>query len=120
MENRRRHLRIPFVTTVRITRKQTQKTSVAFVRDICTHGIGVYTNEAYEKGDILVVDISLQDDKKEQINGSIVGEVVWIERLQEEDKYAVGIRFKESNKEKSGVYEQIRRLEQRMSDYQNS
>lgn len=120
MEDRRRHFRIPFVMTVHTTRKGTQKASEAFVRDICTHGMGIYTSEAYEKGDLLLIDISLQDDKKGQIRESILGEVAWVEHLQEGNKYALGIRFEHMDKEKPRLYEQIRRLEQRISYYQNS
>lgn len=120
MEDRRRHPRIPFVMTVQTTRKGTQKTSEAFVRDICTHGIGLYTDEAYEKGDVLLIDISFQNDKKEQIKESIMGNVVWAERLPEGGKYAVGIRFNSMEREKPRLYAHIRRLEQRMNYYQNS
>lgn len=120
MEDRRRHLRIPFVMTVQTTRKGIQKTGEAFVRDICTHGMGIYTDEAYEKGDVLLIDISLQDDKKGQIKESIQGEVAWVEHLQEGGKYAVGIRFDGLDREKSTLYEHIRRLEQRMNYYRNS
>ncbi len=120
MEDRRRHPRIPFVMMVQATRNGTQKTSEAFVRDICTHGIGRYTDEAYEKGDVLLIDISLEDENKEQIRESILGDVVWVERLQEGSKYAVRIRFDGMDTEKSKLYEHIRRLEQRMNYYQNS
>lgn len=112
MINRRKHLRIPMVMTVHITRKGAQTAAEAFVRDICTHGMGVHTNEVYKKGDVLLIDIALLNDKKEEIKGSIRGEVAWVEPLQEGGKYAVGIRFEHLDTEKPKLYEQIRRLEQ--------
>lgn len=120
MENRRKSLRIPFVMTVHLSRKGGQDSREALVRDICTHGMGIYTNEVYQKGDILLIDISLQDDRKREIRESIGGEVAWVESLQEGSKYMLGIRFERMEKEKSTLYEYIRRLEQKMNYYQNS
>gem|GEM_PF-4111904 len=38
MQNRREHLR-----------KGTQSNKEALVRDVCTHGTGIYTDEMYQK-----------------------------------------------------------------------
>ena len=120
MQERRQHLRIPVTMTVRITPKGAERSSEVLVRDICTHGIGVFTKEPYEKGDRLRIDLSLQDDHKKAIHESVEGEVVWVEDLKNQNQRALGIRFERIDQEKPHLYQQIKQMEQRLNQYQNS
>lgn len=59
-----------------LTPRGSQKACEALVRDICTHGMGIYGRESYEKGDFIVVDISVVTIKGD-IEESVLAEVVW-------------------------------------------
>lgn len=112
MENRRKSTRIPLITIARINRQGLESASEALVRDICTHGIGIYTKESYKKGDLILVHIALTTDKNETLDESIMGEVAWVSTMPGEYSYAVGIRFSNMIPEKPRLYNYIKHLEQ--------
>jgi Tfp pilus assembly protein PilZ len=112
MLERRKHPRIPLISIARLTRQGLQSMSEVLVRDICTHGIGIYTQEAYEKGDLVLIHLALTADHHETIAESIMGEVVWIAPLSDGTHYAVGIRFDRMEHEKPNLYAHIKHLEE--------
>lgn len=111
MHNKRKHRRIPLISIARLTRRGLQSMSEVLVRDICTHGIGIYTQEAYEKGDLVLIHLVLATDHHETIAESIMGEVVWVAPLSDGTHYAVGIRFDRMEEEKPNLYAHIKHLE---------
>ena len=113
MENRRKHPRIPVVATARLTRQGAQDKTFAIVRDISAQGIGIHTKEAYQKGELLFVYISIVTDDKETMNEVLIGKVAWVAPGKEETemKYMVGLVFDKMDLEKPKLYAYIKQLE---------
>ncbi|MDC4226923.1 MAG: PilZ domain-containing protein [Candidatus Manganitrophus sp.] len=82
MENRRKHTRVPLMTVARITPHGLQNTVDALVHDVSREGMGVYVKGPYQKGDILLVKISVKTEEGEAINESLYGRVAWATRLE--------------------------------------
>jgi Tfp pilus assembly protein PilZ len=112
MLDRRNHPRIPIVSIARLTYQGIEAEKSVLVRDISTHGLGVYTDEAYQQGDLVVVRLSLTGDLSETIAESIAGEVVWVTPLPDGAHYAIGIRFENMEVERPKLYAYVKRLEQ--------
>ncbi len=111
MDNRRRHPRIPLVTMARISPHGIQKPVNALVRDISTEGMGVYAEGPYQKGDVLLVEISIKTDRGEIISEALLGMVAWTTPLQETNRYAVGLEFHNMEKKNPVLYAYIKHLE---------
>lgn len=94
----------------RISPHGLQSTTDALVRDVSTHGMGVYVKGPYQKGDFLLVKISLKTDEGEKINASLTGRVAWAAPI-EEGQYAVGIEFNDLEAKHPALYAYIQRLE---------
>lgn len=120
MQDRRAHPRVGLKMAVRITRKGTLGAGEVMLQDICTHGIGVYSQERFEKGDLLIVGISLPDEEGKQVAELAEGEVVWTEPMQQGSLYALGIRFDRLGKANPRLYKRIQELERKLNLYQNS
>lgn len=112
MHNRRRNLRIPFVSISSLTRLEPQSTSSILVQDICKHGMRLLSKEEFRKGESVLVQLIFSTDLQEKINDSIVGEVVWTNPLPDSIHYAVGIRFDDVEVEKPELYTYVKRLQQ--------
>jgi len=113
MQNNRKYPRIPVVMLVRLTPRGAQTTSDALVREVCTHGMGIYTQDHYEKGDFLIAEVSFVTEKGE-INESVLTEVVWVNPIEESDQYAVGLHFDGLEKDKPQLYAYLKYLEARV------
>lgn len=100
----------------RLTSQGIHKNTTAFIRDICTNGMGIYTNENYGKGDLLVVHFSYVTEKQEIIDESITGAVVWTTPIGKRD-YAVGIQFDGMKEERPRLFAYIKRLEELTNEY---
>ncbi len=113
MQNNRKYPRIPVVMLAHLTPRGGQKACEALVKDICTHGMGIYSRETYEKGDFMVVDISIETVNGD-IGGSVLAEVVWANRIEgdEEEQYAVGLKFDQLKKEKPKLFAYLKFLEE--------
>lgn len=111
MENRRKHTRVPLVTMARITPHGLQNTIDALVRDMSAEGMGVYVKGPYQKGDLLLVKISMKTEEGEVINASLFGRVAWASLLEEPNQYAVGLEFHDLEKKNPALYAYIKRLE---------
>ena len=112
MDNKRKAPRIPVISMARITPHGLQTSNEALVRDICTHGMGVYVKSPYQKGDALLIKIALQTDEKDLINETLMGRVAWVTPFQGEYKYAAGIEFHEMEKKNPKLYAYIKHLEE--------
>lgn len=100
------------MTVARITPHGLQNTVDALVRDVSRKGMGVYVKGPYQKGDILLVKISVKTEEGEAINASLHGRVVWATRLEIEGQYAIGVEFHDMERKNPALYEYIKRLEQ--------
>ncbi len=58
MHDRRKHPRIPIISIARLTRHGVEEARSVLIRDISTHGVGIYSEEAYQKGDLVLVAFS--------------------------------------------------------------
>lgn len=111
MENRRKQRRVPLLTVARITPHGLQKTVDAMIRDVSIHGMGVYVKGPYQKGDLLLVKISVKTEEGEAINESLYGRVVWATALEAAGQYAIGLEFHDMEKKNPALYAYIKRLE---------
>lgn len=109
-DERRLHPRIPLISIARLSRQGIEAKSSVLVRDISTHGLGIYSREAFNKEELVLVELSLPTDEG-TLEESILGEVAWIAPLSDGIHHAVGIRFDAMEKEKPKLYAQIKRLE---------
>ncbi len=112
MQNQRQFPRIPVVMLVRLSPRGAQKTHKALVREICSHGMGIYTEDTYKKGDFLVAEISFVT-RQGDIEESVFAEVVWVKPIEEANEYAVGLRFNGLETEKPKLYAHLKYLETR-------
>lgn len=110
--NRRRYPRIPLVAPVRFTDDRLHLTGRAVLRQIATHGAGLYTAEPVEKGDRLLVELSLVTDRNESLNESILGQVVWSAPLAAEGRRSVGVFFEKLEEDHPKLYSYVSRLEE--------
>ena len=108
--NRRRYPRIPLVAPVRFTDDRLHQTCKAMIRHIATHGAGLYTTEPVEKGDRLLVELSLVTDENESLDESILGQVVWSAPLKEEGRRLVGVYFEKLEARHPKLHSYITRL----------
>ncbi len=111
MDDRRKHPRVPLISIARLTRQGLQEATTVLVRDISTHGLGIYSEEAYQNGDLVLIEFSLTAGD-ETVSESIMGEVVWIAPLPDKAHHAVGIRFDRMMEEKPKLYAHIKHLEE--------
>lgn len=111
MENRRKQMRVRLMTVARITPHGLQNTVDALVRDISLDGMGVYLKGPYQKGDLLLVKISMKTEEGEVINESLYGRVAWASALEERGQYAVGLEFHNMEKKNPALYAYVKRLE---------
>lgn len=111
MHDRRKHPRISIISIARLTAQGLEAASSVLVRDISTHGVGIYSEEAYQKGDLVVIRLALPTEPHETITDSIAGEVAWIAPLPDGTHYAVGIRFDNMKVERPRLYAHIKHLE---------
>lgn len=111
MENRRKRTRIPLVTMARISPHGLQNAVDALVRDISVDGMGVYVKGPYQKGDVLLVKISIKTDEGEMLSESLHGLVAWAKPVPDSNQYAVGLEFHHLEKKNPALYAYIKRLE---------
>ncbi|MBI3804634.1 MAG: PilZ domain-containing protein [Nitrospirae bacterium] len=111
MQNRRTRARVPVISIARLTPQGVQSKQYVLVRDISTEGLGIYSQEKYQKGDLVLIELTLTHEN-EKINESIPGEVVWTQPLPDKVHYAVGIRIDSMELEKPKLYEQIKLIEE--------
>lgn len=111
MENRRKRTRIPLVTMARISPHGLQNTVDALVRDISTDGMGVYVKGPYQKGDVLLVKISVKTEEGDVVNASLHCLVAWARPVPESNQYAVGLEFHDLEKKNPALHAYIKRLE---------
>lgn len=111
MQDRRKSPRIPIVSIARLTLEGMEKEKSVLVRDISTHGVGIYTEEAYQQGDLVVIHLVLTGDLSETITESVAGEVAWVTPLPDGTHYAVGIRFEDMEVERPKLYAYVKHLE---------
>lgn len=112
MTERRKHPRIPIVSIARLTHQGMETEKSVLVRDISTHGVGIYTEERYQQGDLVVIHFDLTGDRSETITESVAGEVAWITPLPDGAHYAVGIRFENMEVERPKLFAYVKRLEE--------
>jgi Tfp pilus assembly protein PilZ len=112
MVDRRNHPRIPIISIARLTQQGMEAARSVLVRDISTHGVGIYTEEAYRQGDLVVIHLAFTRDPSETVTESVAGEVVWVTPLPDGTHYAVGIRFENMEVERPRLYAYVQRLEQ--------
>jgi len=114
-EDKRISDRVPLATIALITRKDGQSCHGAIVRDICAHGIGIYTNRVYKTGDRVLIELTLPTEREGVRRESIPAEVAWVEPLPGTDQYVVGMRFGPIHDEKSKLSEYIHYVERSLS-----
>lgn len=112
MQDRRKYPRIPIVSIARLTLQGMEAEQPVLVRDISTHGVGIYSEEPYQQGDLVVIHLALTDSQFETITESVAGEVAWVTPLPDGAHYAVGIRFENMAVERPKLYTYVKRLEQ--------
>ncbi len=96
MENRRKSLRIPIATIAHITPHGMQSSTEAEILDLSTGGMSCHVDHLCQKGDIILtkVRLDLPGPDSGVIQSSLMGRVVWVKLLDEEEKkYAVGLEF---------------------------
>ncbi|MBI3804693.1 MAG: PilZ domain-containing protein [Nitrospirae bacterium] len=114
MDERREHVRIPLVSIARLTPQGLDSKRLVSIRDISTHGVGIYNcEEEYQKGEIVVIELHLTD-ADEALSDSISGEVVWVTPIHDGTRRSVGIRFDHMEQEKPKLYAFIKRLEEKV------
>lgn len=111
MDDRRKHPRIPLISIARLTRQGIEVSHSVLVRDISTHGVGIYSEELYEKGELVLIDFALSAGD-ETVTESVAGEVAWVEPLPDRAHYAIGVRLDALQIEKPKLYQFIKRLEE--------
>jgi hypothetical protein len=107
----RRYPRIPLSTRIHYTHQGYQQWNDALVRSISTHGMGIYTDKRIQKGDRLVIALSLLTDERESLHESILGEVTWAGTGEEKKRYTAGIYFGEIEEKHPKLYAYLKRLE---------
>lgn len=112
MQDRRKHPRIPIVSIARLTLQGMEAEKPVLVRDISTHGVGIYTEEAYQQGDLVVIHLALTGERFESVTESVAGEVAWVTPLPDGTHFAVGVRFEDMAVERPKLYAYVKRLEQ--------
>jgi len=112
MGNRRKYQRHAVANIAHITPHGLQQSAEVQVRDISTHGLGGYVSQAYQKGDILLIKLSLPVSKTEAIQESLMGQISWITQVpEEEQQYAFGVAFCEIKKQKPLLYAYLKQIE---------
>lgn len=99
------------MTIARITPHGLQNTVDASVRDLSVDGMGVCIKGPYQKGDMLLVKISLKTDEGGVISESLLGRVAWAAPLETKGQYAVGLEFHDMENKNPALYAYIKRLE---------
>ena len=110
--NRRQFPRIPLIMTVPFVKQGTDQSDEAIIRTISTHGVGMYTKASLEKGDRLLIHLSLLTDQNQPVKESILGEVTWAAPEGKKGRYSVGIYFNQMEKEHPKLYSYVKRLEE--------
>jgi Tfp pilus assembly protein PilZ len=110
--NRRHFPRIPLIMTVRFEKQGTDQSDEAVIRTISTNGIGMYTKASLEKGDRLLIHLSLLTDENQLVEESILGDVTWAAPEGGKGRYSVGIYFGEMEKGHPKLHAYIKRLEE--------
>lgn len=111
MLERRSHPRIPLISIARLTRQGMESINDILVQNICTHGIGIQSQEEYHKGEFVLIHLTLSTNHHEVLDESVIGEVVWANPLPDGVHYAAGIRFYRMEEEKPNLYAHIKHLE---------
>ena len=111
MRERRKHPRIPLVSIARLTRRGVEAARPVVIRDISTHGVGIYSDEAYLENELVLIHFSLSAAEG-TLTDSMAGEVAWISPLPDGIHYTVGIRFDQMEIEKPKLYVHIKQLEE--------
>jgi len=96
--------------TVRCTREGQSTGADAEVRDLSTHGIGVYLQGPVQKGDRLVFELPLLTDGT-WIQEAVLGEVVWVVPRGEKGEYYAGIYIDQMQKTHPRLFAHLRHLE---------
>lgn len=107
----RRYPRIPLMTRIHFTHQGFQQWNEALVRSISTHGMGIFTDKRVQKGDRLLIALSLVTDEKESLHESILGEVTWAGTGEEKKRYTAGIYFGDIEKKHAKLHAYLKRLE---------
>ena len=109
--NRRLHPRIPFEMPVRFTDQKTFESAEAEARNISTHGIGLFTAVRVQKGDLLLIEVSLADAQNTRLHEAVLGEVVWV-RPEGDRGYSAGVFCARMQKDHPRLYSHLRYLEE--------
>jgi len=107
----RRYPRIPLSARIHFTHQGYQQWNDALVRSISTNGMGIYTEKRVQKGDRLLIAISLVTDEKESLHETILGEVTWAGTGEERKRYTAGIYFGDIEQKHPKLYAYLKRLE---------
>lgn len=109
--NYRRYPRIPLSTRIHYTHQGYQQWNEALVRSISTHGMGIYTEKRMQKGDRIIIALSLLTDERDSLHESILGEVTWAGIGEEKKRYSAGVFFEEIEEKHPKLYGYLKRLE---------
>ena len=109
--NRRLYPRIPVEMTARFTHQTTFQSGEAEVRNISTHGIGMFTKESVQKGDLLLIELSISSEQNERIHEAVLGEIVWV-KPEDNQGSSVGIYLAQMQKVHPRLYSHLRFLEE--------
>lgn len=107
----RRYPRIPLTARVRFTPPGVEQWCGALVRSISTHGLGMYTDQRVNKGDHLLIELSLVTDENEPLHETILGEVVWADSGEVKKRYTLGIYFGDISEKHPKLSGYLKRLE---------
>lgn len=110
-ENRRNAWRLPVATMAHFTPRGEQITIKATVRDISTQGMGAAVDYPYQKGEKILVKITLTSPSHKVIEGSVIGWVTRVSQNSSDDPYVVGLEFREMEKQDPKLYSYLQGLE---------
>ncbi len=114
MENRRKTMRVPVASIAHITPQGLEKSMDVMIRDLSTSGMGCYVDHVCQKGDMMMTKIKLDlpGENAGVISALLLGQVVWVKELNEEGRYAVGLEFREMEKQYPDLYAHLQEMEQ--------
>ncbi|MBI3803709.1 MAG: PilZ domain-containing protein [Nitrospirae bacterium] len=113
-EDKRDGLRVPFAPIAIITRVNKNVSHAVRVRDLSIKGIGIYSNDVFQKDEQLLVELALPGEQDAEIL-MIPGEVAWLETLQGVTQYLIGIKFHLIPEFKEKLQSYIHSIEERLN-----
>ena len=101
MEDRRRYKREPLSPHLKIVIPQDDVSFGAFITNLSSGGIEVYTDHSLYEGQDILLYISFESDPKRGKNEVVEGTVKWTKNFG--TRFLMGIEFKELNPDKHPV-----------------